>query len=313
LAGTDLLAPVEKSGKPDQEALSLPPEKREGLAPWLALFLTITVYLIPLMSTVRFVRDADIWWHLAIGQWIVEHGTVPTTDPLSIHGQGQHWIAYSWLYEVTVYELYHWLGLLGIVVYRAVFGITIVASLFWLIASREPRFFISTCLTGVCSYTMIALMTERPWLISIVFAIFTLKVILDLRDGRRPWYIWLLPLIYLVWANAHIQFVYGFFLLASNQGHKSERRRRSNRHTTGILALVDTGWSHCTFCVGHAYQSVWFWAVSSYLGVCHSESRSGIDPGNDGPGISPHVGMDCFGAGAIDSFSSGPDEKIVQL
>jgi len=25
--------------------------------------------------------DPDIGWHLSAGQWIVEHGTVPATDP----------------------------------------------------------------------------------------------------------------------------------------------------------------------------------------------------------------------------------------
>ena len=25
--------------------------------------------------------DQDIWWHLRAGQWIVEHGALPATDP----------------------------------------------------------------------------------------------------------------------------------------------------------------------------------------------------------------------------------------
>src|SRR5207249_3786894 len=46
-----------------------------------------------------------------------------------------------------------------------------------------------------------------------LFTTFTLEVILDLRAGRRSWTFWALPFIYVLWANIHIQFVYGFLLL----------------------------------------------------------------------------------------------------
>jgi hypothetical protein len=41
----------------------------------------------------------------------------------------------------------------------------------------------------------------------------TLDVLLDLREGRSARGTWLLPIVYILWANLHIQFVYGLFLL----------------------------------------------------------------------------------------------------
>src|SRR5262249_8216270 len=46
-----------------------------------------------------------------------------------------------------------------------------------------------------------------------LFSVFTLDAVLDLRDGRRGLTFWLLPPAFALWANIHIQFVYGLMLL----------------------------------------------------------------------------------------------------
>src|SRR5262249_57141732 len=56
--------------------------------------------------------------------------------------------------------------------------------------------------------------SERPWLLTILFTPLTLDVILDLRAGRLSRLAWVLPAVYVLWANSHIQFVYGLLLLA---------------------------------------------------------------------------------------------------
>src|SRR4051812_37733336 len=82
---------------------------------------TAAVYALVLVVTVRAVGqplfDPDVWWHLRVGQWVVEHGTVTTNDPFSSPGQLKPWVAYSWLYEVLLYGLVKAFGLAGIIVY----------------------------------------------------------------------------------------------------------------------------------------------------------------------------------------------------
>jgi hypothetical protein len=41
--------------------------------------------------------DADTYWHLAAGRWIVEHGRVPDADPFSHSMPGASWTAREWL------------------------------------------------------------------------------------------------------------------------------------------------------------------------------------------------------------------------
>jgi len=54
-----------------------------------------------LAMTARPALDPDLWWHLRTGQWIVETGTVPHTDPFSFTRAGQPWVSHEWLSEVS--------------------------------------------------------------------------------------------------------------------------------------------------------------------------------------------------------------------
>ncbi len=62
------------------------------------LLILIGLYAIPAIALMSPIIDADIWWHLRTGQWIIEHGAIPTTDPFSSYGMGKPWTAYSWLF-----------------------------------------------------------------------------------------------------------------------------------------------------------------------------------------------------------------------
>lgn len=182
----------------------------------LRLAMLVALYAIPAVVTLRPIGDPifdpDIWWHLRVGQWVVEHGTVPVLDPFSqVH---RPWVAYSWLYEVLIYGLYSVFGLAGIIAYRVVMALAIALALHRLIARREPRFLVATGLTAIALLAIAMLFSERPWLFTILFSILTLSAILDLREGRPSWLAPCLPVVFVLWANIHIQFVYGLALLA---------------------------------------------------------------------------------------------------
>ena len=176
-------------------------------------FILIALYAIPAAVVMRSITDNDIWMNIRAGQWIVAHGVVPGTDPFSTYGQGKPWVAYSWLFELLVHGLHEWLGLAGIVVYRALMSYAILASLHRLVVRREPRFVVATSLVGVAFFAILPLLNERTWLFTILFSTLTLDVILDLRRGLRTRLVWLLPVMYAFWANVHIQFIYGLLLL----------------------------------------------------------------------------------------------------
>jgi hypothetical protein len=127
---------------------------------------------------------------------------------------GKPWIAYSWLFEVLVYGLYKAFGLVGLVLYTAAFSLLIAVALHRLVRRFEPRFPSEIALTALGLCGLRALFTPRPWLFTILFFIIELNMLMAVRRSGDVRRLWLLPLLFALWANVHIQFVYGLFVLA---------------------------------------------------------------------------------------------------
>jgi len=159
------------------------------------------------------IADADLWWHLRTGEWIVQHHWVPYTDSFSSYGMGRPWAAYSWLFEVLVYGLHKYFGLIGLLVFVCVMTLLITAALHNLILTVEPRVANSIVLTGVAMFAMAPLFTPRPWLFTILLFIIEVKILTNVRRSREYGLLFLLPALFALWANIHIQFVYGLFVL----------------------------------------------------------------------------------------------------
>src|SRR4029079_2775406 len=66
------------------------------------LSLLIAVLLVPaaLGSSLTIFNDGDVSWHIATGQWILDHRAIPTTDPFSFTWAGKPRVPIEWLAEV---------------------------------------------------------------------------------------------------------------------------------------------------------------------------------------------------------------------
>lgn len=176
----------------------------------------IALYVVPAALAIRPIVDVDIWWHLRQGQWIVEQGTVPNTDPFSWFGVGRRWIAYHWLFEVAVYGLHVVAGLFGVVAYTLLMCIAITFALHRLVRRLEPHPLVSSGLTVLALAAMAPVLpAPRPWLVNILFLCLQLTILLDVRRTGDPRPLIALPPLFVVWANVNIQFVYGLFVLGA--------------------------------------------------------------------------------------------------
>jgi hypothetical protein len=207
-------------------------------------------YLIPLSVALLPSVDEDIWWHLRTGQWILDHHTLPATDPFSRYGleSGKPYIAYSWLFEVLAAVVYRGLGLAGFALGRVVLTLGILVALHRLMARRQASFAGAAGLCGLAAFALLPLITERPWLFTILFSIWTLRVIVDLRNGGASWALWFLPFLFVIWANVHIQFIYGLFLLGlACAAPVVDRLLRREGETTGAAKAGSPGWWQLVF------------------------------------------------------------------
>jgi len=161
-----------------------------------------------------YLSDPDIWWHLATGRWILQHRAVPMTDPFSSYGLGKPWIAYSWLFDIVAQLFYRPFGYVGILYLELVIRVALAVALFHLVRSLLPNFWRAAAITAVALYAMNWVVGPRPGMLTILFSIIELQILLAARQTGSARKLWLLPLLLLLWANWHIQFVYGLLLMA---------------------------------------------------------------------------------------------------
>ena len=178
------------------------------------MLLTLLYGLAPVAIAHLPIVDPDIWWHLREGQWIVEHGAVPYTDPFSAYGVGKRWFAYSWLFEVLVYGLFRVWGFVGLALYTVALSLAVTVALHRLVRTLHPSFPLSCILTALGILGMMpVLLHPRPWLLNIVLFIIVVTVLFSVRQSGNDRPLLLLPPLFVLWANINIQFVYGLFVI----------------------------------------------------------------------------------------------------
>ncbi len=159
------------------------------------------------------VIDNDIWWHLKVGDWMVEHLAVPHTGILSRTAASRPWVAYSWGYEVLMSFAYKWFGLMGIGLYGTLLTIAVAYAVYWMLLRLSGRFWVAIVLASLTSWAFLFNGMPRPVFFSMVLFCVTLALLLEANDTGRVDKLYWLPLIFFLWANLHIQFIYGLFLV----------------------------------------------------------------------------------------------------
>jgi len=159
------------------------------------------------------VLDADIGWHLRIGDWIIAHRAVPHTGVLSGTAADRPWTAYSWGYEVLLSRAYAWFGLVGVGLLGTLLTLAIVYAVYWMLRRLSCPITPACGLTGLVCWAFLFDGMPRSFFLSVALYAVTLTLLLDAnRSGRIQTLYWL-PLIFCLWANLHVQFIYGLFIV----------------------------------------------------------------------------------------------------
>lgn len=166
---------------------------------------------LPAAFTLAPAFDHDTWWHLRVGQLVAETGQVPHTEPFSRLDRETQWVAYSWLYEWTLFQAFDQCGSSGVLWVRSLLVALSTGAVFALVAPRWGL--LELALLMLAAITLMPLARERPWHITIALTALTAWVVGELRAGVPARRFWWLPLVFALWANLHIQFVLGWLLL----------------------------------------------------------------------------------------------------
>jgi hypothetical protein len=161
-----------------------------------------------------FTVDPDLWWHIKVGQNILATHSWPTTDSFSHSVAGTPWLAYEWLGDVLLGAVERLAGLQGLLLLLVVLGSAIVLALYSYAAMRSGNSKAAFLASLVLCSLAFASFNLRPQMLGYLFIILLLIVLERFRQGNQN-ALWFIPLLFLVWINAHGSWVIGlgvFFL-----------------------------------------------------------------------------------------------------
>ena len=154
-------------------------------------------------------RDPEIWGHLRIGTWILEHRSLPDSGLFS-QASGLPWRDLSWGFDTLVALLYRVVGLRTLPPLQVCFRVALAIVTF-LVAGGWRNFWSAAVLSAGAQYILFSI---RPFAtyVSLTFLGVELLLLLDARESGKLRALFALPLLLFLWANLDLGFVYGVVL-----------------------------------------------------------------------------------------------------
>ena len=172
----------------------------------------VGIFFVIVFLTTRFsLGDADIYWHITTGQWIMDHGSLPTVDTYSHTMFGRPWIAKEWLSQLLfaiAYRIGGWAGVATVasIAIAAAFGLMA----FFLLDRFAPVIVVLLVLSAY-SLTLTQMMARPHALAMPILVSWAWGLIRASEQGKAPSFL-MLPLMVL-WANIHGSFLIGLALI----------------------------------------------------------------------------------------------------
>src|SRR5436190_1964799 len=191
-------------------------------------------------------QDPDFWWHLKIGQWMVQHGQLPSMDIFTFTATGHSWTDHEYLTEILMWLTY---STLGLTVLCIAFGLLTWAG-FWLIFLQVRRQPLVAVTVGIAIAAIAGTPIWGPRAQMITFALSCLELywLRQYLTGRSL-AINYFPLVMIAWANLHGGWVIGFVWIgvalaaellswAWNQDNPAHRMHARRLAVIGLMSAV---------------------------------------------------------------------------
>jgi hypothetical protein len=161
----------------------------------------------------KFFVDPDLWWHVKIGQDLLQSHHFPVADPYSWTVHGSPWIAYEWLGEVALALVDRVGGPQALDLFLFGFSSVIMLLIYGLSSMRAQNSKAGFVSAGILCSIAFGSFTLRPQMFGSLFLVLMLIVLLKFRTGVS-WPLWLLPFLFVFWVNMHGSFIIGIGVLA---------------------------------------------------------------------------------------------------
>lgn len=208
----------------------------------LALPASLTLALALIVGFSPLPRDPDLWFHLASGGHILTTGAVPQTDPFSLTRAGAAWMPHSWLFDVAVRLGWDFLGPRATeALFACVFAAAILL-VFGLLTARGVAPLAAVAGSAALAVAAGNARGLRPQTLSLLFCAVVVTLLVRHAQAPHRRTAWLLPLVFLLWAQVHAACVVGVLLVALWLGGRvldalADRAWDQRRRELGHLAV----------------------------------------------------------------------------
>src|SRR5216683_2179859 len=217
---------TDKTASAHSEIAGDPMDFGSGVRGWLRAGTSFLAVLALVMVGIQFIfsmykpdmNDPDIWWHMRNAQYLFQHHQFPRFDMFSFTVAGHPWINHEWLSEVPFYLAYRVFGFVGLKS-LSFFVLGAIFLLLLYLSYQESRNF-KASFVACCYATFLATVSfgPRTILFGYVYMVILLIILQRFRQrGNAP--LWVIPVLFCLWANTHGSWSLGlilFFLIGAS-------------------------------------------------------------------------------------------------
>ncbi|NOZ39266.1 MAG: hypothetical protein GXP24_03465 [Planctomycetes bacterium] len=224
--------------------------------------------------------DPDLWGHVQYGQdWLAE-GTLPRTASHTFTAVDYPWINHENLAELAFATGYRVLGTRGLLIAKCLWGMAILLAMVWVAQRNKVHAFAVWPLMLLIAANLQAFFPLRPQLLSFALCAITLvmldRAFCDWQTSKRiHWQmLWALPIVFVVWVNAHGGFALGLCIVGAYLGGRIFEALLHWRTGTWprVLALSVLGLS----CVVATLANPYGWELHRWLAMSLGQARPEI-------------------------------------
>jgi hypothetical protein len=180
-----------------------------NLVPLVVVLLVAAV----LGSSTTIFDDGDVSWHIATGQWILDHRAIPHTDPFSFTWAGKPWVSFEWLSDVLIATARRIAGYSGIAALVTA-ALMALHALVFLNATRFVRPWVAVGAAVAMDLVLIPMMLARPHSLAWPLIACWTWLMLRAREGDKAPPL-AAALLMVVWANLHGSFIMGLAIASA--------------------------------------------------------------------------------------------------
>ena len=220
---------------------------RADIARWYDRGVLLAVVLAASVALSYNIADPDLWGHVQYGRDALSGG-LPATTTYSYIAEGYPWINHEILAELVLAVANDTLGGSGLLLLKATFGLAVLGLMVWAAARQRTGLLATAIVVLLAALGLSNHWTLRPQLFSYVSFTLLLALLSWCFEGwegtwqlRWPWreagtldesqplvyssfrmrLLWLVPILMMLWANAHGGFLAGYCVFVAYLGLRS--------------------------------------------------------------------------------------------